>query len=57
MVIFAIESRNYLSIPFLTLFVGGYYWAGCMTLWNEYQHRLVWERELEVAEQVEKVGA
>ena len=28
MVVFAISTYNFLSIPFLLLFVGGYYWAG-----------------------------
>ena len=28
MVVFAIDTFNFLSIPFLVLFVGGYYWAG-----------------------------
>src|SRR6266404_2669411 len=49
MVIFAIESYNFLAIPFLLLFVGGYYWAGCTTLWQEYQGKLQWERERELA--------
>ena len=40
MVIFAIESFNYLSIPFLGLFVAGYYWAGFATLYQERQERL-----------------
>src|SRR5579862_5069831 len=50
MVIFAIESYNFLAIPFLLLFVGGYYWAGCTTLWEEYQGKLQWERERELAQ-------
>ena len=45
MVVFAIESYNFLAIPFLTLFVGGYYWAGCTTLWDEYQGKLAWQRQ------------
>jgi hypothetical protein len=45
MVAFAISSENYLSIPFLMLFVGGYYWAGCTTLWEEYQGKLAWQRQ------------
>src|SRR5208283_824290 len=32
MVVFAIESYNFLSIPFLLLFVCGYFWAGFITL-------------------------
>lgn len=56
MVIFAIESFNYLAIPFLLLFVGGYYWAGCATLWEEYQGKLQWQRQRApagIAEQAE----
>lgn len=40
MVAFAIDSGNYLSTPFLLLFVGGYYWAGFATLYQEHQERL-----------------
>ena len=50
MVMFAIESYNFLAIPFLLLFVGGYYWAGCTTLWEEYQSKLQWERQRALAE-------
>ena len=54
MVIFAIESYNFLAIPFLLLFVGGYFWAGCTTLWEEYQGKLEWQRQrAEVAERAE----
>jgi cellulose synthase/poly-beta-1,6-N-acetylglucosamine synthase-like glycosyltransferase len=45
MVIFAIQTYNFLSIPFLTLFVCGYYWAGFSTLHHEYQDRLRWMRQ------------
>jgi hypothetical protein len=57
MVIFAIESFNYLAVPFLMLFVGGYYWAGCTTLWEEYRGKLRWQRELELAERAERAEA
>lgn len=36
---FAIETNNYLTLPFLSLFVGGYYWAGFATLWQEHKDR------------------
>jgi hypothetical protein len=36
---FAIETYNFPSLPFLSLFVGGYYWAAFSTLWQEYQDR------------------
>jgi cellulose synthase/poly-beta-1,6-N-acetylglucosamine synthase-like glycosyltransferase len=49
MVVFAIESYNFLAIPFLLLFVGGYYWAGCTTLWEEYQGKLAWQRQQALA--------
>jgi hypothetical protein len=44
MVYFAIDTFNYMAIPFLLIFVGGYYWAGIATLWQEYQGRLQWQR-------------
>src|SRR5439155_4615242 len=51
MVVFAITTFNFLSIPFLLLFVFGYYWAGFSTLYQEHQSRLQWlkQRKLELA--------
>ena len=49
MVLFAIDTFNYLSIPFLLLFVAGYYWAGISTLWQEYQGKLQWQRQRDLA--------
>jgi len=57
MVAFAIETWNFLAIPFLLLFVAGYYWAGISTLWQEYQGRLQWQRERERALALEKTTA
>lgn len=37
MVYYCVESMNLLSIPFLMIFVAGYFWAGVSTLWQEYQ--------------------
>jgi cellulose synthase/poly-beta-1,6-N-acetylglucosamine synthase-like glycosyltransferase len=45
MIAFAISTYNFPSIPFLALFVGGYYWAGLGTLFQEYQGRLRWLRQ------------
>src|SRR6202043_129177 len=42
MVAYAVETNNFLAIPFLLLFVAGYYWAGFSTLYQEYQGRLRW---------------
>jgi len=39
-VAFAIETYNFFSLPFLLLFVAGYYWAGLATLAQEYRDRL-----------------
>ena len=53
MVAFAISTYNFLSIPFLALFVFGYYWAGFTTLYQEHQSRLRWlkARNLALARQ------
>jgi hypothetical protein len=50
MVAWAIDSYNFLSVPFLALFVSGYYWAGFTTLYQEYRDRLAWQRERKLAE-------
>jgi cellulose synthase/poly-beta-1,6-N-acetylglucosamine synthase-like glycosyltransferase len=42
---FAIETWNYFSIPFLGLFVVGYYWAAFGTLYQEYRDRLRYNRQ------------
>jgi cellulose synthase/poly-beta-1,6-N-acetylglucosamine synthase-like glycosyltransferase len=42
---FAISTENYLTLPFLFLFVGGYYWAGFGTLYQEYQDRMRFLRQ------------
>ncbi|MCX6621335.1 MAG: glycosyltransferase family 2 protein [Acidobacteria bacterium] len=45
MVVFAVETYNFFAIPFLLLFVSGYYWAGLATLWQEHQGRVQWQRQ------------
>jgi cellulose synthase/poly-beta-1,6-N-acetylglucosamine synthase-like glycosyltransferase len=40
MCLFAIDVDNFFSLPFLLLFVGGYYWAGFGTLIQEYRDRV-----------------
>jgi cellulose synthase/poly-beta-1,6-N-acetylglucosamine synthase-like glycosyltransferase len=45
MIGFAINTYNYFAIPFLALFVFGYYWAGFGTIYQEYQGRLRWLRQ------------
>ncbi|MEJ7608305.1 MAG: hypothetical protein WKF37_19065 [Bryobacteraceae bacterium] len=45
MISFAIDTSNFFAIPFLLIFVSGYYWAGFSTLWTEYQGRVRWHRQ------------
>jgi len=45
MIEFAIETFNFPAIPFLLLFVAGYWWAGFGTLWQEHQGRLRWQKQ------------
>ncbi len=45
MVLYAFETFNFLAVPFLLLFVAGYYWAGFSTLYEEYQSKLAWEKQ------------
>jgi cellulose synthase/poly-beta-1,6-N-acetylglucosamine synthase-like glycosyltransferase len=52
MVVFAIQTFNYLSIPFLLLFVGGYYWAGFGTLYQEHQNRTEFLRQRKLEKQL-----
>ncbi len=49
MMYWAIDSYNFLALPFLALFVAGYYWAASATLYQEYRMRLRWQRERRVA--------
>jgi hypothetical protein len=44
-VAYCIEVMNFFALPFLTIFVCGYFWAGFSTLWQEYQAKLRYERE------------
>lgn len=50
MIDFAIDTFNFLAIPFLLLFVCGYFWAGFSTLYQEYRDRLQWHRARKLAE-------
>lgn len=50
MVDFAIETLNFFAIPFLLLFVCGYFWAGFSTLYEEYRGKLEWQRARKLAE-------
>jgi cellulose synthase/poly-beta-1,6-N-acetylglucosamine synthase-like glycosyltransferase len=49
MVIFAVRTYNFFSIPFLALFVFGYYWAGFITLYQEHQGRLRFLKQQKLA--------
>lgn len=45
MIAYAIDSMNLFAIPFLLLFVAGYYWFGFSTLYQEYRNKLRYERQ------------
>jgi cellulose synthase/poly-beta-1,6-N-acetylglucosamine synthase-like glycosyltransferase len=49
MIAYSIESYNFLAVPFLSLFVGGYYWAAGSKLWFEYQAKQAWEKRRKLA--------
>ena len=51
MCVFAVETANFFAIPFLLLFVFGYWWAGFVTLYQEHQSHLRWlkQRKLELS--------
>lgn len=49
MIAFAIDTYNLFAIPFLALFVAGYWWAGFSTLYQEWQGKLAFERARRVA--------
>ncbi len=50
MIDFSIETLNFFAIPFLLLFVCGYWWAGFSTLYQEYRDKLAWQRARSFAE-------
>ncbi len=50
MIDFAIQTLNFFAIPFLLLFVCGYWWAGFSTLYEEYRDKLQWQRARKLAE-------
>ena len=54
---FAIESYNFLAVPFLLLFVSGYYWAGFTTLHEEHQGKLAWQRQQALAAAAQRKAA
>ena len=43
------RTFNFLAVPFLLLFVAGYYWAGFTTLYQEYQGKMAFERARRIA--------
>ena len=50
MIDFAIDTYNFFALPFLLLFVCGYWWAGFSTLYQEYRDKLQWQRARKLAE-------
>ena len=56
MVAFAIDTYNFFAIPFLILFVTGYFWAGIATLWEEHQSKVRWQKAQDEARALARVG-
>jgi cellulose synthase/poly-beta-1,6-N-acetylglucosamine synthase-like glycosyltransferase len=54
-VAYCIDVMNFFALPFLLIFVSGYFWAGFSTLWQEHQARLRFERQARKVE-IEAVG-
>ena len=50
MIDFAIDTLNFFAIPFLLLFVCGYWWAAFSTLYQEYRDKLEWQRAQKLVE-------
>ncbi len=49
MIDFAVNTLNYFAVPFLLLFVCGYWWAGFSTLYQEYRDKMNWQRARKLA--------
>ncbi len=48
MIWYSVETYNFLAIPFLSLFVGGYFWAATSKFWFEYQNKQAFEKARQV---------
>ena len=46
---FAIDTNNFLAVPFLLIFIAGYWWAGVSTLLDEFRGKLRWQKERALA--------
>lgn len=49
-VAYCIEVMNFFALPFLLVFVSGYFWAGFSTLWQEHQQKIKFERAARTVE-------
>jgi len=54
---YAVDTWNYLAIPFLMLFVSGYYWSGFSKLWQEWRLKLAFEKAQREAEMALETSA
>ena len=43
-VLYCVDTFNFIAAALLTVFVAGYYWAAFSTLHQEYKDRLAWQR-------------
>ena len=56
MIGFAIDTYNFFAIPFLILFVAGYYWAAFATLYDEWRGKLAWQKAKKLAQVSQESG-
>ena len=53
MIVYAIDTYNFIAAPLLLMFVAGYYWSGFSKLHTEFKQRLAWERARKLAAQTQ----
>jgi len=53
MIVYAIDTYNFIAAPLLSMFVAGYLWSAFSKLHLELKHRMAWERARKLAEQAQ----
>ena len=54
MVIYAIDTLNFLAVPLLTIMLSGYFWAALSTLHMDWKNRLAWMKARKLQAQAEQ---
>jgi hypothetical protein len=53
MIVYAIDTYNFIAAPLLLMFVVGYYWSGFSKLHSDFKQRMAWERARRLAAQAQ----